>query len=64
MSWRYLRSSRTVYSSSTDCTTCGRELELEGRFRYQEIYGVVREVVDDNGGEYQCKCRSVSQSSE
>ena len=48
----------------SSCTTCGRELEREGRFKYQEIYGVVREVVDDNGGEYQCKCRSVSQSSE
>ena len=40
------------------CSTCGRQLEREVRFRYQETFGVVREVVDDNGGEYTCKTHS------
>ena len=44
------------------CVRCGQELRREDRFRYQEIFTMVREVVDDNGGEYQCRLTSVLQS--
>ena len=37
------------------CVSCGRELSREERFRYQEIFTMVRQVVDENGGEYQCR---------
>ena len=37
------------------CVRCGLELGRGERFRYQEIFTMVREVVDDNGGEYQCR---------
>ena len=40
------------------CVNCGLELSREERFRYQETFTMVREVVDDNGGEYQCKTRT------
>ena len=38
-----------------DCVSCGQELSRQERFRYQEIFTMVREVVDENGGEYQCR---------
>jgi len=34
------------------CNTCGAELSKTNKFRYQEIYEMVRDVVDENGGDY------------
>jgi len=34
------------------CSICGSQLTKEYKFRYQETYQMVREVVDENGGEY------------
>ena len=38
-----------------NCDKCGKKLSKATRFRYQETYDVVRQVVDENGGEIQCK---------
>ena len=37
------------------CDKCGKELSKSNKFRYQETYDMVRQVVDENGGEIQCK---------
>jgi len=37
----------------SQCNMCHSDLSKEARFRYQETYSMVREVVDENGGEYQ-----------
>lgn len=38
-----------------NCDQCGKELSKSSKFRYQETYEMVRQVVDENGGEIQCK---------
>jgi len=35
----------------SDCLACGQKLSKTTRFRYQETYEMVRQVVDENGGE-------------
>ena len=42
------------------CSKCGANLSKELRFRYQETYEMVREVVDENGGDYQCAYERVN----
>ena len=36
-----------------DCLECGQALSKTSRFQYQETYEMVRQVVDENGGEIQ-----------
>ena len=38
-----------------NCDKCGKNLSKTNKFRYQETYEMVRQVVDENGGEMQCK---------
>ena len=38
-----------------NCDKCGKTLSKTNKFRYQETYEMVRQVVDENGGEIQCK---------
>merc|ERR1719499_2566050 len=36
-----------------NCDKCGKNLSKTNKFRYQETYEMVRQVVDENGGEMQ-----------
>ena len=38
-----------------NCDQCGSCLSKSSKFRYQETYEMVRQVVDENGGDIQCE---------